>query len=93
MSQLPPAPDPKQPGPDTLKVRGRLRALWLALSLAGGAGCVAIGLYGDSPEDTLGSHQVFLSLFLFLAALSVVLGVRSFGRGLDADGDGVSSGT
>jgi hypothetical protein len=31
----------------------------------------------------------FLSLFLFLAAVSVVLAVRSFGRGLDADGNGV----
>ncbi|MGH3339652.1 MAG: septum formation family protein, partial [Propionibacteriaceae bacterium] len=75
--------------PDTLKVRGRLRAAWLALWLAGAAGCVAVGLYGDTPEDTLGSHQIFLSLFLFLAATSVVLAVRSFGRGLDADGNGV----
>jgi hypothetical protein len=33
MSQLPPAPDPQQPGPDTLKVRGRLRGVWLALWL------------------------------------------------------------
>jgi Bacterial PH domain len=46
-------------------------------------------MYGDTPEDTLGSHQIFLSLFLFLAAVLVVLAVRSFGRGLDADGDGV----
>jgi hypothetical protein len=75
--------------PDTLKVRGRLRAAWLALWLAGAAGCVAVGLYGDTPEDTLGSHQIFLSLFLFLAAVSVVVAVRGFGRGLDADGNGV----
>jgi Bacterial PH domain len=72
-----------------LKVRGRLRGVWLALWLAGAAGCVAVGLYGDTPEDTLGSHQIFLSLFLLLAAVSVVLAVRSFGRGLDADGNGV----
>ena len=89
MSQLPPAPAPQQPGPDTLKVRGRLRGVWLALWLAGAAGCVLVGLYGDTPEDTLGSHRLFLSLFLFLAALSVVLAVRGFGRGLDADGNGV----
>jgi hypothetical protein len=75
--------------PDTLKVRGRLRPAWLALWLAGAAGCVAVGLYGDTPEDTLGSHQIFLSLFLFLAAVSVVVAVRGFGRGLDADGNGV----
>jgi hypothetical protein len=89
MSQLPPAPAPQQPGPDTLKVRGRLRGVWLALWLAGAAVCVLVGLYGDSPEDTLGSHRLFLSLFLFLAALSVVLAVRGFGCGLDADGNGV----
>ena len=89
MSQLPPAPAPQQPGPDTLKVRGRLRGGWLALWLAGAAGCVVVGLYGDTPEDTLGSHQIFLSLFLFLAVLSVVAAVRSFGQGLDADGNGV----
>jgi hypothetical protein len=75
--------------PDTLKVRGRLRAAWLALWLAGAAGCVAVGLYRDTPEDTLGSHQIFLSLFLSLAAVSVVVAVRGFGRGLDADGNGV----
>jgi len=89
MSQLPPAPAPQQPGLDTLKVRGRLRGVWLALWLAGAAGCVAIGLYGDTPEDTLGSHGIFLSLFLFLAAVMVVVGVRTVGRGLDADGDGL----
>ena len=37
MSQLPPAPAPQQPGLDTLKVRGRLRGVWLALWLAGAA--------------------------------------------------------
>jgi len=84
-----PAPAPQQPGPDTLKVRGRLRGVWLALGLAAAVGCVVVGLYGDTPEDTLGSQQIFLSLFLFLAALSVVAAVRSFGRGLDADGNGV----
>jgi hypothetical protein len=75
--------------PDTVKVRGRLRGVLLALWLAGAAGCVLVGLYGDTPEDTLGSHQIFLSLFLFFAAVSVVVAVRSFGRGLDADGNGV----
>jgi hypothetical protein len=89
MSQRPPAPAPQQPGPDTLKVRGRLRAVWLPLWLAAAAGCVPLGMYGDTPEDTLGSHQIFLSLFLFLAAALVVLAVRSFGCGLDADGNGV----
>ena len=87
MTQLPPAPA-AQP-PDTVKVRGRLRAVWLPLWLAAAVGCVPLGMYGDTPEDTLGSHQVFLSLFLLLAAVLVVVGVRSFGRGLDADGDGV----
>ena len=72
-----------------MKVRGRLRGVWLALWLAGAAGCIAIGVYGDTPEDTLGSHRLFLSLFLFLAAVVVVLAVRSFGCGLDADGNGV----
>jgi hypothetical protein len=89
MSQLPTAARP----PDTLKVRGRLRGVWLALWLAGAAGCVAVGLsvrlYGDTPEDTLGPPQIFLSFFLFLAALLVVVAVRSFGRGLDANGNGV----
>jgi hypothetical protein len=61
-----PAPAPQQPGPDTLKVRGRLRGVWL-----GAAGSIAVGVYGDTPEDTLGSHRLFLSLFLLLAALSV----------------------
>jgi hypothetical protein len=88
MSQLPPAPAPQQPGLDTLKVRGRLRAVWLALWLAGAAGCVAVGLYEDTAEP--GSHAWWwLPLFLSLAAVLVVLGVRSFGRGLDADGNGV----
>jgi hypothetical protein len=88
MSQLPPAPAPQQPGLDTLKVRGRLRAVWLALWLAGAAGCVAVGLYEDTAEPW--SHAWWwLPLFLSLAAVLVVLGVRSFGRGLDADGDGV----
>jgi hypothetical protein len=74
---------------DTMKVRGQLRGVWLALWLAGAAGCIAVGVYGDTPEDTLGSHQLFLSLFLFLAALSVGGAVRGFGRGLDADGNGL----
>jgi Septum formation len=87
VTQLPPAPA-AQP-PDTVKVRGRLRAVWLPLWLAAAVGCVPLGMYGDTPEDTLGSHQIFLSLFLLLAAVLVVVGVRSFGRGLDADGDGV----
>src|SRR4029453_16594638 len=89
MSQLPPAPAPQQPGPDTLKVRGRLRAAGLALWLAGAAGCGAIGLYGDTTEGTLGSHGIFLALFLFLGGVVVVVGVRAVGRGLDVDGDGV----
>ena len=75
--------------PDTVKVRGQLRAVWLPLWLAAAVACVPLGMYGDTPEDTLGSHQIFLSVFLLLAAVLVVLGVRSFGRGLDADGDGV----
>ena len=64
-----------------MKVRGRLRGVWLALWVASAAGCVLIGLYGD--------HAWWLPLFLFLAAVSVVLAVRSFGRGIDADGNGV----
>ena len=87
MTQLRSAPAAKPP--DTMKVRARLRALWLALLLAAAVGCVPLGMYGDTPEDTLGSHQIFLSLFLFLAVLLVVLAVGSFGRGVDADGDGV----
>jgi hypothetical protein len=87
VTQLPPAPAARPP--DTMKVRGRLRAVWLPLGLAAAAGCVPLGMYGDTPEDTLGSHQIFLSLFLFLAALLVLGAVRSFGRGLDADGNGV----
>jgi hypothetical protein len=43
MSQLPPAPAPQQPGPDTLTVCGRLRGVWLALWLAGAAGGVTGG--------------------------------------------------
>jgi Bacterial PH domain len=74
--------------PDTVKVRGRLRAVWLPLWLAA-AGCVPLGMYGDTPEDTFGSHQIFLSVFLLLAALLVLGAVRSFGRCLDADGNGV----
>ena len=70
--------------PDTLKVRGRLRAAWLALWLAAAAGCVAVGLYRDTPEDTPGSHQIFLTLFL--SWLQCRCGLRA---GLDADGNGV----
>jgi hypothetical protein len=83
LSQLPPAARP----PDTFKVRGRLRGVWLALWLAGAAGCVALGIYDDTPESP---HEWWwLPLFLLLAAVSVVLAVRSFGRGIDADSDGV----
>jgi hypothetical protein len=57
---------PAVPPPDIMKVRGRLRGVWL-----GAAGSIAVGVYGDTPEDTLGSHRLFLSLFLLLAALSV----------------------
>jgi hypothetical protein len=72
---------------DTLKVRGRLRAAWLALWLAGAAECIGVGVCGDTPEDTLGSHQIFLSLFLFFGC-SVGRGCGAgFGRGLDADGN------
>jgi hypothetical protein len=72
---------------DTMKVRGRLRAVWLALWLAGAAGCVALGIYGDTPESP---HEWWwLPLFLLLAAVSVGVAVRGFGRGLDADGNGV----
>ena len=70
-----------------MKVRGRLRAVWLALWLAGAAGCVLVGIYGDTPESP---HEWWwLPLFLFLAAVSVGVAVRGFGRGLDADGNGV----
>jgi Septum formation len=72
---------------DTMKVRGRLRAVWLALWLAGAAGCVALGIYGDTPESP---HEWWwLPLFLLLAAVSVAVGMRGFGRGIDADGNGV----
>jgi hypothetical protein len=72
---------------DTMKVRARLRGVWLALWLAGAAGCVALGLYGDTPESP---HEWWwLLLFLLLAAVSVGVAVRGFGRGLDADGNGV----
>jgi hypothetical protein len=70
-----------------MKVRGRLRAVWLALWLAGAAGCVALGIYGDTPESP---HEWWwLPLFLLLAAVSVGVAVRGFGRGVDADGNGV----
>ena len=70
-----------------MKVRGRRRGIWLALWLAGAAGCVAFGIYGDTPESP---HEWWwLPLFLVLAAVSVVIAVRGFGRGLDADSDGV----
>jgi hypothetical protein len=83
LSQLPPAARP----PDTFKVRGRLRGVWPALWLAGAAGCVALGIYDDTPESP---HEWWwLPLFLLLAEVSVVLAVRSFGRGIDADSDGV----
>jgi hypothetical protein len=72
-----------------LKVRGRLRGGWLALCLAGAAGCIAVGVYEDPPEP--GSHAWWLPLFLFLAALVVVLAVRSLGRGLDADRNGAQN--
>jgi hypothetical protein len=72
---------------DTMKVRGRLRAVWLALWLAGAAGCVALGIYGDTPESP---HEWWwLPLFLLLAAVSVGVAVRGFGRGIDADSNGV----
>jgi hypothetical protein len=50
-----------------MKVRGRLRAVWLPLWLAGAAGCVLVGVYEDTPEP--GSHVWWLPLFLFLAAV------------------------
>jgi hypothetical protein len=65
--------------PDTLKARGRLRAAWLALGLAGTAECIAVGVCGDTPEDTLGSHQIFLSLF-------TVLWLQCRGCGAASDG-------
>ena len=72
---------------DTMKVRGRLRGVWLALWLAGAAGCVLVGVYEDTPEP--GSDAWWLPLSLSLAAVVVVLAVRHFGQGLDADGNGV----
>ncbi|HKN42551.1 MAG TPA: septum formation family protein [Propionibacteriaceae bacterium] len=86
MTQLPPAPDARPP--DTMKVRGRLRAVWLLLWLAAAAGCVLVGVYEGVYEDTP-NHVWWLPLFLFLAAVAVVLGVRGFGQGLDVDGNGV----
>jgi hypothetical protein len=74
--------------PDTVKVRGRLRAVWLPLWLAGAAGCVLFGVYEGIYEDTP-NHIWWLPLFLFLAAVAVVVGVRGFGQGLDVDGNGV----
>lgn len=83
MSQLPVADRP----PDTFELRARFRVVWLALWLAGAAGCVAEGIYDGTPETP---HEWWwLPLFLLLAAVSVVLGVRSFGNGLDIDGKGV----
>jgi Septum formation len=75
--------------PDTVKVRGRLRAVWLALWLAGAAALVLVGVYGYIPGETPEPHRQYLSVSLFVAALLVVIGVRTVGRGLDADGNGV----
>ena len=55
---------------DTMKVRGRLRGVWLALWLAGAAGCVLVGVYEDTPEP--GSDAWWLPLSLSLAAVVVV---------------------
>jgi hypothetical protein len=74
--------------PDTMKVRGRLRAVWLPLWLAAAAGGVLVGVYEGVYEDTP-NHVWWLPLFLFLAAVAVVLGVRGFGQGLDVDANGV----
>jgi Septum formation len=86
VTQLPSVPA-AQPS-DTMKVRGRLRAVWLPLWLAGAAGCVLVGVYEGVYEDTP-NHVWWLPLFLFLAAVAVVLGVRGFWQGLDVDGNGV----
>ena len=72
--------------PDTMNVRGRLRFGLLALWLGGAAGCVALGIYADTRQSP---HRWWLPLFVLVAAVSVGGAVRSLGRGLDADGDGV----
>lgn len=46
--------------PDTVKVRGRLRAVWLPLWLAGAAGCVLFGVYEGIYEDIV-RHRLLAS--------------------------------
>jgi hypothetical protein len=77
--------------PDTIKVRGRLRVVWLVLWLAAAAMYGAIGVYAvyAEGESASWSDRLFRACFLVLAVVHVVGGVRSFGRGLDADGNGV----
>jgi hypothetical protein len=76
------------PPSDPIKVRGRLRVVWLAVWLAAAAMYGAIAFFAEG-QSAAWSDRLFRACFLVLAAVHVVGGVRGFGRGLDADGYGV----